>query len=249
MTENQKTTKTLGTGLFGNHDIQAKPLNVKTIEVQVSLSPLFDEVVASYRREIDRTGRSLIRKDQDHLLSSEQIAQYAETLLWMRVNYVNGTLQRDYRDLYSRVTVPTVLHFLICSIGLLDNDEFGLSVKPILKPKEKKENEKDEPFTPLSLTDLKELSSLLFSLEKHGLKLVRGLVSRITGVDDVMLACYLEDSLVSFYAGNPADAAVAAFFDFQGLQDFFGVNAFRITYGEENYFRGLIDALIGPDLS
>lgn len=207
-----------------------------TIHVEVSSTDMIDlmakKLMAEFERMAPYAGYTPVSD-----LTSEDIARYLKTLLWLRVCTVLDTADKSsrcYQPLKKSLAIPVLMYQLLICIGRAYDSEFNLEFMPAYSITEEDLLGPDE---------MAGLSSLFRSFENSGMKVVYGVPFDREGELDFMAMSHVDDVVVSYKRSHPSYAFLASFVRQQKLNEVTGLMS-RVIYGYDSDYKYQLDALL-----
>lgn len=207
-----------------------------TIHVEVSSTDMIDlmarKLMAEFERMAPYAGYTPVSD-----LTSEDIARYLKTLLWLRVCTVLDTADKSsrcYQPLKKSLAIPVLMYQLLICIGRAYDSEFNLEFMPAYSITEE---------DLLSPDEMAGLSSLFRSFENSGMKVVYGVPYDREGELDFMAMSHVDDVVVSYKRSHPSYAFLASFVRQQKLNEVTGLMS-RVIYGYDSDYKYQLDALL-----
>lgn len=207
-----------------------------TIHVEVSSTDMIDlmakKLMAEFERMAPYAGYTPVSD-----LTSEDIARYLKTLLWLRVCTVLDTADKSsrcYQPLKKSLAIPVLMYQLLICIGRAYDSEFNLEFMPAYSITEE---------DLLSPDEMAGLSSLFRSFENSGMKVVYGVPFDREGELDFMAMSHVDDVVVSYKRSHPSYAFLASFVRQQKLNEVTGLMS-RVIYGYDSDYKYQLDALL-----
>lgn len=207
-----------------------------TIHVEVSSTDMIDlmakKLMAEFQRMAPYAGYTPVSD-----LTSEDIARYLKTLLWLRVCTVLDTADKSsrcYHPLKKSLAIPVLMYQLLICIGRAYDSEFNLEFMPAYSITEE---------DLLSPDEMAGLSSLFRSFENSGMKVVYGVPCDREGELDFMAMSHVDDVVVSYKRSHPSYAFLASFVRQQKLNEVTGLMS-RVIYGYDSDYKYQLDALL-----
>jgi hypothetical protein len=207
-----------------------------TIHVEVSSTDMIDlmakKLMAEFERMAPYAGYAPVSD-----LTSEDIARYLRTLLWLRVCTVLDTADKSsrcYQTLKKSLAIPVLMYQLLICIGRAYDSEFNLEFMPAYSITEE---------DLLSPDEMAGLSSLFRSFENSGMKVVYGVPFDREGELDFMAMSHVDDVVVSYKRSHPSYAFLASFVRQQKLNEVTGLMS-RVIYGYDSDYKYQLEALL-----
>lgn len=210
------------------------PVTESTVKVTVEIkdSELLSILGKKYNAELDRISNGRIA--EVNAISDELFTNYINSLMWMRVNWVNGNLDAKYRKIYKYVSVPVLVYQLLLPIGHATDREFGIHFYPTISI---------EGESLLSVEQIMFISDILRRLENHGLAQTEGLPRAEEGELEYMAMVTIERNILSYKRSHPVYAFLSSFVQKTMLDERLnGVT--RIFYGSETDFEFQIQRVL-----
>jgi hypothetical protein len=190
------------------------------IQARFTSSELLKQLGSEYSSEVSRLNRS-----GSHIydvLDEELMYKYFNTLVWMRVAYINNEKTfSPYREVAQFVAVPVLVYQLIISIGRVHDVEWNIHITP------RYTTDGDDL---LSVDELTQVSSLLRGLENNGLKQVIGMPNDKQGDFEFMVMNHINNRITSHRVSHPVYGFLAAFLESTGSRAIYD-QVQRIHYG------------------
>lgn len=210
-----------------------EPVQVDYQEITVDLKPgdLFPSISKAYAEEIDRIV-SYAMGPHDVYITATQLDRYFQTIVRLRVDWVNNELAKEFRQRRMDIFIPSFVAVMVRQIGRIDDEVYGYALIPTMS---------DGEF--LSADEFFDVSRKLERLEAHGLKGVKGLPSEKTGVLDFMCLSIMNDTVTSYRRGSKVMALLAAVYEKMAIAET-AVMVPRIKYGSRRQYANDIPNLI-----
>jgi len=196
------------------------------VEVEVDPSRLFEQLSAEVFSEISRVGsRTGLSELRD--LEVTDVSAYLHTLVWLRVECVNGWANkssRNYRSVARNCAVPVLVYQLLTSMGEALDRDYSIKFKPVYSIPEDKLLEPERFMV---------VSDILTRLENDGIKIVFGIPNKPEGELDFMALSHVEETVLSYHRGHPVYGFLASFFAMHQLNDTIGAMN-RVVYGYDS---------------
>lgn len=208
-----------------------KPMNNPTITVSVEMEPsgMMDYLAKEAYREVLRIASST---GMESMLEVEEadVLKAFKTLVFLRVNTVNGTSSKtmtDYRSVVKHFAVPVLMYQLLIPIGRAYDKDYSIEFIPEAKIA-------GEDL--LAPQEMMALSDCFRRLENYGFKVVYGIPTSEEGELQFMAMSHVRDEVLSYRTkDHPVYAFLASFFRQQSLNEITG-SMCRVLYGYERDF-------------
>jgi hypothetical protein len=207
-----------------------------TIKTEVSSSEMInlmaDKLMAEFERMAPYAGYAPVSE-----LTSEDIAKYLRTLLWLRVCTVLDSadkLANQYRPLKKTLAIPVLMYQLLICIGKAYDSDFNLEFVPACSITEE---------DLLGPDDMAGLSRLFRSFENSGMKVVYGVPKDAEGELDFMAMSHVDDVVLSYKRSHPSYGFLASFVRQKKLNEVTGLMS-RVIYGYESDYKYQLDSLL-----
>lgn len=215
---------------------ESKPVKASNVVVNVDVSPsslvcklskiVFDEMI----RLSETTAVSEVES-----LGSEGILKYLKTLIYLRVNRVDGPLRgalSKYNSAYRHLAVPVFMYQLLISIGDVWEDVFNITFHPVYSI---------EADDLLALEELIQISDLMTRLPQ--LAIVNGLPNDEGGELPFMAMQHVNGKVTSYRQDHPVYGFLASFFAQQEFNEITG-SMHRIHYGNSDDYEMMMYSLM-----
>lgn len=215
---------------------ESKPVKASNVVVNVDVSPsslvrklskiVFDEMI----RLSETTAVSEVES-----LGSEGILKYLKTLVYLRVNRVNGSLKgalSKYNSAYRHLAVPVFMYQLLISIGEVWEDVYNITFHPVYSI---------EADDLLALEELIQISDLMTRLPQ--LAIVNGLPNDEGGELPFMAMQHVNGRVTSYRQDHPVYGFLASFFAQQEFNEITG-SMHRIHYGNSDDYEMMMYSLM-----
>lgn len=216
-----------------------EPISVaQTLQVKVEIAPsaLINDLAFVLHNEMHRVagaaGQHLLRD-----VSDEDVRKYINTLVFLRVSHVNGVRNEIVSGLlpfYRRCAVPVLVYQLTIGIGEANDRDYGLLFVPELKM------DVEDILNPERFG---RISSVMFSLQNNGFKVVGGLPNDREGELAFMAMQHVQQTVTSYRKDHPVYGFLAAFFTQEQLNSITG-SMHRVVYGYQSDYAVNIAHLI-----
>jgi hypothetical protein len=215
----------------GSKDLVQRPVDVRDVDVEVSLGEPFDFWVDEHYSNMDSEIRS---RGGQIGFELDEYRTYVRTLIASRVAYVRR--ERYIIHPTTRVAVPTLVSAVLSSLGVVHDDEHGLTFIPKLSL----------PGELMTDDDMRRISNKLEVLSHFGFVFAMGYERDRRGMYDLMVMQYLLDGdqgpgvYSHTRSPHPGFSMVAYFLQLKQLQDLLGA---RISYGNRETMRSHLRGL------
>lgn len=209
---------------FANEPISTQA--TLTVRVNVEPSNLVGDLAFVLHNELHR----VLGSAGTHLLqdvAAEDVRKYINTVIWMRVNHVNGVrdnVTKEYAAQYRRCAVPVLVYQLLIGIGEALDRDYGLRFIPEI------DLDANDILGP---ADFIKLSNVMFAAQNNGFKVVGGLPNNPIGELPFMAMQHVSQTVTSYRKDHPVYGFLAAFFKQEQLNSVTGT-MHRIVYGYES---------------
>ena len=216
-----------------------KPMNNPTVKVSVEMEPgdLMKDLAKETFKEVQRIASysgqvSMLEVDEEDVLKA------FKTLVWLRVNTVNGTGGKpfmEYRQIKKHVAIPVLMYQLLIPMGLAYDKDYSIEFRPVTKIA-------GEDL--LAPRELEAVSDVFRRLENFGFKVVYGVPISEEGELQFMAMSHVRDEVLSYRTkDHPVYAFLASFFKQQEMNEITG-SMCRVLYGYESDYRYYISRLL-----
>lgn len=203
---------------IGSTQPTAKSMDV--VEVVVSSDGLLGDYARAFVREASRVNPDLAKQVK---LTEDELVQYADYLLTMRIQSVNGTCN-DFRRLKA-LYVPSFLQYVLSMIGIVIDRSYGLKLIPVMDKGSK-----------MTLTQALCISEKIGSFE-NDLQIVLDAMPRdVFGDKNVMSTALIAGYVMSYQkVDHPAATYVTAILKMKLRQETSFTALYRIRYDDVDF--------------
>lgn len=204
-----------------------------TIEVRFAESSLLREYAEAFFSALEFEG---IIANSMNSPSPEHLELYFHTLLWMRIQKVNGNSRpRSGNQPYDYfLEMPAFISAYLKQVGRASDNTLGIEFVPVI----------DEEFTPMDPKAMRYLSDMIRALGPKGYEMTDQFPRDLHGSWDFMTFQLIDDTIVSNQPDIHIGLAVAA--SLVRMEQTKSLFVPIISYGSVDAYRAMIHKLVEP---